>query len=258
MKKTKATKEGRIVGAANAASAGGSVIGAHNVCHAICLAAVALLSVIGVTISSNALMFLQDFALPFWIMGIAFLSIGVFLYMRFCCISKKLLLFNAGLLVIGMPFVQTLSYVWIFWLIGAAIAGYAALWYFSEKYNWSVKKMRCHEKYAHLNSKQRFRGVLKMRLNKENLAIYGVLAVAIAVLLFSVFSMINPVKPAQNLQYQSQAVDACGDLNDLANIQHLSHHPEQYKNCIKKVEPSLFKQAVGEDLDSFLSKNNIG
>lgn len=117
--------------------------------------------------------------------------------------------------------------------------------------------MRCHEKYAHLNSKQRFRGVLKMRLNKENLAVYGVLAVAIAVLLFSVFSMINPVKPAQNLQYQSTA-DACGDLDDLANIQHLSHHPAQYEECIKKVEPQRFKEAVGEDLNSFMSRNNIG
>lgn len=241
MNKIKAKKEGRIVGAANAASASGSVIGAHNVCHAICLAAVALLSVIGVTISSNALMFLQDFALPFWIMGIAFLSIGVFLYMRFCCISKKLLLFNAGLLVIGIPFVQTLGYVWMFWLAGALIAGYAALWYyFSDKYNWT-------------------RGIkMKNKINVENLAIYGVIVFAIMVLAFSAFSILNPSKPSFQQQYQTSSADACGDLNDIANIQHLSHHPEQYKDCIKKVEPQRFKEAVGEDLNSFMARNALG
>ncbi len=98
---------------------------------------------------------------------------------------------------------------------------------------------------------------MKNKNNMENIAIYGVLAIAIAVLIYSAFSIINPAKPIPNQQYQSP-VDACGDLSDIANIQHLSHHPEQYKDCIKKVDPSLFKQAVGEDLNSFMSRNNIG
>lgn len=96
---------------------------------------------------------------------------------------------------------------------------------------------------------------MKNKKNMENIAIYGVLAIAIAVLIYSAFSIINPAKPVQ--QYQSSLGDACGDLNDLANIQHLSHHPEQYEECIKKVDPALFKQAVGEDLNSFLARNGL-
>ncbi len=91
----------------------------------------------------------------------------------------------------------------------------------------------------------------------ENVAIYGVVAFAIAVMMFSVYSVISP-KPQTQQYVQNSPADACGDLNDISNVQHLSHHPEQYKDCINKVDPSVFKQAVGEDLNTFMSRNNIG
>lgn len=96
---------------------------------------------------------------------------------------------------------------------------------------------------------------MKKKENMDNVVIYGVLAIAIAVLIYSAFSILNPAKAPQ--QYQAP-VDACGDLNDIANIQHLSHHPAQYEECLKKVNPEKFKEAVGEDLNTFMSRNNIG
>ena len=233
MKNDKTKNEGKVVSAANAASAGGSIIGAHNICHSICMAAVALLSVFGVVIASDALMFLESFALPFWTMGIAFLGISIFLYTKYCCISKKLLVFNAGLLIIGIPFVQTLSYAWVFWITGIVIAGYAALWYFSDKYHWNL-------------------GGLKMKnIKKENIALYGMLGVVAVILIFSVYTMLAPKKleiNAQNYQqYEQQRISSgseCGDLTDPANIQHLSHHAE-LKPCLDKVDPALRKQVLG-------------
>ena len=76
-RKTNATKKrGNVVGAAAGASGAGSVISAHNVCHAICLAVVSLLSVFGIIVSSDILMWLQDYNMLFWGMGLAFLFVS--------------------------------------------------------------------------------------------------------------------------------------------------------------------------------------
>ena len=233
MKNDKTKNEGKVVSAANAASAGGSIIGAHNICHSICMAAVALLSVFGVVIASDALMFLESFALPFWTMGIAFLGISIFLYTKYCCISKKLLVFNAGLLIIGIPFVQTLSYAWVFWITGIIISGYASIWYFSDKYKWNLG------------------GFSVKKINKESIALYGMLGVVAVILIFSVYTMLAPKKleiNAQNYQqYEEKSLSSaneCGDLTDPSNIQHLSHHAE-LKPCLDKVDPALRKQVLG-------------
>ena len=232
MKNDKTKNEGKVVSAANAASAGGSIIGAHNICHSICMAAVALLSVFGVVIASDALMFLESFALPFWTMGIAFLGISIFLYARYCCISKKLLVFNAGLLIIGIPFVQTLSYAWVFWITGIIISGYASIWYFSDKYKWNLG------------------GFSVKKINKESIALYGMLGVVAVILIFSVYTMLAPKKleiSQQNYQQYEEkrlsSANECGDLTDPSNIQHLSHHAE-LKPCLDKVDPALPKQVL--------------
>ncbi|MBS3067235.1 hypothetical protein J4450_00915 [Candidatus Micrarchaeota archaeon] len=64
-------------------------------------------------------------------------------------------------------------------------------------------------------------------------------------------------KSEANFQlYQQQALSAgseCGDTNDLKNIQHLSHHPDRYKECYKYIDPQKFKDAVGEDISNYLN-----
>ncbi|MFH0927195.1 MAG: hypothetical protein V1822_01315 [Candidatus Micrarchaeota archaeon] len=61
---------------------------------------------------------------------------------------------------------------------------------------------------------------------------------------------------AQNQQiFQQQAASAgseCGDLNNPANLQHLSHHPNLYQDCYKLIDPQKFKAAVGKDISEFM------
>ncbi len=96
---------GRVSTITGGVSAGGGIISAHNVCHSVCLGAVALLSFFGIAASSDILMFLQDYNLLFWTVGIFFLLLSLLLLVKFGpCISKKAILGNAGLLIVGVPF----------------------------------------------------------------------------------------------------------------------------------------------------------
>lgn len=96
----------------------------------------------------------------------------------------------------------------------------------------------------------------------NNGIIYLVAGVALAVLILiglSAFMAPNTTlepSEANFEQYQKTAQlsdDNCGDLEDAKNIQHLSHHPEMYQDCLKKVDPGKFKEATGKDLSEFLN-----
>ena len=126
----KKNMKGRIVGISGNISGVGSIISAHNVCHTLCLAVVAVLSVFGIIVSSNVLMFLEDYNLLFWSMGISFLAMSLFLYSRYPgCISKKIILANVGLLIIGTPFQFLQPFNLIFWISGGSIVFTSFLWY---------------------------------------------------------------------------------------------------------------------------------
>ena len=130
-KKQKDSK--RVFAVAGSVSGAGSIISAHNVCHSICLVVVAMLSVFGIIVSADILMWLQDYNMFFWTMGISFLAISLAIYYKMpCCISKKMILFNAGLLIIGLPFFQFINLV--FWLVGGVIVIFSIGWYFRDRY----------------------------------------------------------------------------------------------------------------------------
>src|SRR3990167_8309259 len=113
-KKKKDNKPGRAGSIATGTTGAASIISAHNVCHAVCLGVVAVLSVFGIAVSSTALMFLQDYNMLFWTMGILFLLLSLVMYAKFGkCISTRLIIFNAGLVVAGTPFIPALQLV--FW-----------------------------------------------------------------------------------------------------------------------------------------------
>lgn len=108
----------------------------YNTCHSICLAAIAMLSVIGITVSGLPLMFLQAWAPYLWTVGLVFLLFTVYLYMNKKCISQKLLTANTGFLVIGFPFYQDI----LLWIIGAPIVASALLWHHAEGgFRWKKK-----------------------------------------------------------------------------------------------------------------------
>ncbi len=98
----------------------------------------------------------------------------------------------------------------------------------------------------------------KSKITKENILLYGIVAAAVAILVWAVLSIFGTGVGSANYNYYQQTnAGGCGDLNDIANVQHLSHHPSQYADCIKQVSPEVFKQAVGTDKNAFMRQNGI-
>jgi len=134
-KNGKKKKDERVFGLAGGVSGAGSVISAHNVCHALCMAVVAFLSVFGIIVSSDILMWLQDYNLFFWSMGMIFLGVSfVLLYLKGNCISKKMIVLNIGLLIIGFPFLQN----WFVWTPGILISLFSVGWYMRDRFFYNV------------------------------------------------------------------------------------------------------------------------
>ena len=115
----------KIISATGSVSGAASVLGSWQVCHNVCLGIIALLSLVGITIVGMPLLFLTKVAVPFWIAAFILLFITLGFYFKKRCISKQMILFNTGLVVIGIPFFQ--SFTKVFWGTGLAfifIAGY--------------------------------------------------------------------------------------------------------------------------------------
>ncbi len=100
---------------------------------------------------------------------------------------------------------------------------------------------------------------------------YGILFAVAGVLAFSILSLTSAknvdldrdssgtlLETEKNEEYfQQQAAemgDECGDLKSTSNVQHLSHHPAMYAECLKKVEPAVLKQATGKTLSELLGQ----
>lgn len=133
----KKTKAGKLASIFSGASGGGAIAGAHSVCHMLCQAVVALAAIFGIAVSSTALMFLEDYAIYMWSMGLAFMAIGMLIHVSMRHGSPKLLAANTGVLVIGVPFLQNYNYV--IWPAGAAILAYSVLWHLAgTKRIWDV------------------------------------------------------------------------------------------------------------------------
>lgn len=131
--KNRFKKKAKITGVFGTVSGTGSIISAHNVCHALCLAVVAFLSVFGVIVSSDILMFLENYNLFFWSMGIFFLALGLMLLLKYPnCMSRKMILANSGLLIIGVPYLPSLNL--LFWIVGSIIVSASIGWYIKDKF----------------------------------------------------------------------------------------------------------------------------
>ena len=101
--------------------------------------------------------------------------------------------------------------------------------------------------------------------------IYAVIIAGLLVLGYGIFGM-----PTQRGEWQAQGISAgvggagsggnvqlqgslpaeCGDINDVKNLQHLSHHPDQFQECYKFVDAGKFQQAVGQPLSDFMGQGN--
>lgn len=107
-----------------------SFLGGWQICHNLCLALIALLSIIGITVIGMPLLFLTDYAVYFWSLAVLLLIPTLILYWKNRgCMSMKLILLNVGIVVASVPFAG--AYQVVFWLAGGIfIAG--AAWMFLE------------------------------------------------------------------------------------------------------------------------------
>lgn len=133
MKPRKKQKEGKIasIGATTFTTLG---ITAHNFCHYLCLGVIALLSIAGISVIGMPLMFLENYAIYFWAMGLIFLTASFYLlYTKPLCISKNAILANSGLLIIAVPIkVGSLNYG--LWAGGGLLVGVSVYVYLKTKF----------------------------------------------------------------------------------------------------------------------------
>ncbi|MEM4389451.1 MAG: hypothetical protein QXG98_02205 [Candidatus Micrarchaeia archaeon] len=126
----------KLIGVANSLFGSLGFVGsAHEVCHASCTVAIALLSVAGVSVSGMPLLFLQDWALAFWGMGVAFMAFSIWLARGgFHAPSPKLLTANAGILIAGVPFGFVDALRPLLWLFGGTMVTAAVAWFLYERF----------------------------------------------------------------------------------------------------------------------------
>lgn len=107
-----------LVGATGTVSGFTSILGSWQICHNICLGIIFALSLIGITITGMPLLFLTKIAVPLWTIAVLLLLTTIILYHTKKCISKNLIILNAGLIVAGVPFKPLQQYSLFFWSIG--------------------------------------------------------------------------------------------------------------------------------------------
>ena len=104
-------------------SGGLSFLGGWQICHSLCLTVIAILSAIGITVAGMPLLFLTQYAFYFWAIALILLVPTIFMYKNKACMSKNLILFNIGIIVFSIPFLQEISLV--FWLGGGITVLYS-------------------------------------------------------------------------------------------------------------------------------------
>jgi len=146
----------KVISATGSLSGGMSILSSYNVCHSICMGVIAALSVFGVAVAGFPLAFLLPYQPYFWAIGIAILVVALILYtqakhslavpsgtgsareIKGPCISKHMILANAGLLVSGIPFAKSQFSSYLLLTIGLVIVAAAIALYLKEA-KWTKK-----------------------------------------------------------------------------------------------------------------------
>ncbi len=104
------------------------VFSSWTVCHNVCTAAIALLAIIGITVTGMPLLFLQGVAVPFWTAAVILFAVLLFLKLRkMGCLSGRMLTLNAGLIVFGTPLQPLQQFSLLFRIAGGALILAAAV-----------------------------------------------------------------------------------------------------------------------------------
>ncbi|MEK6904404.1 MAG: hypothetical protein AABW87_02305 [Nanoarchaeota archaeon] len=117
----KANAQGKSFTFGSIASSFLSFLGGYQVCHNICLGIVAVLAVIGITVTGMPLLFLTKVAVPFWIVAVVLFAVTLAIYLKKKCLSKNIMILNAGFIVAGVPFESLQQYNYLFWIAGSVL-----------------------------------------------------------------------------------------------------------------------------------------
>lgn len=98
------------------------IFSSYQVCHSICLGTIALLSLIGITLTGLPFLFLQTLALPLWTIALILFAVSLILYIKHKHQNmKNLLVFNFGAIIAGIPFENLVFLRTYFLIIGFSI-----------------------------------------------------------------------------------------------------------------------------------------
>ncbi|HLC61870.1 MAG TPA: hypothetical protein VJI52_02540 [Candidatus Nanoarchaeia archaeon] len=133
----------KFIGASGSVSGAASVLGSWQICHSLCLGLIALLGVVGITVTGMPLFFLTNIAVPMWTIAVLLLAVTIIVYTQKKCISKNLIIFNSGLILAGTPFQSVQKFSAYFWVVGGLIAACGIFLFVKDK----IKGKKCeHEK----------------------------------------------------------------------------------------------------------------
>jgi len=120
----------KIISATGSVAGFASILGSWQVCHNVCLGIIAVLAVLGITVVGMPLAFLTKIAVPMWIAAFVLLIITFWLYFTKKCISQRLIMFNSGIIIAGIPISQFSVF---FWIVGGSLAATGAGLYIKDK-----------------------------------------------------------------------------------------------------------------------------
>ncbi len=130
-------KQEKIISSIGSVSGLASVLGSWQICHTVCLGLIAVLGLIGITITWMPLAFLTEITIPLWSIAVLILFVTVIIYLKKACVSKNSLLINSGLIIAGTPFQSVQSFILYFWIAGSLLVISGIANYF---YNWRCCK----------------------------------------------------------------------------------------------------------------------
>ncbi len=130
----------KLVGSVGAASGITSALGGYQVCHSLCMSVIALLGILGITVAGMPLMFLTKVAIPFWIAAVLMLGVLGYFHIKMKCVSGKLLMFNSGLIIAGVPFAPINQYPAVLWSVGGVLVVTAVTLFVKDRYDKKKKK----------------------------------------------------------------------------------------------------------------------
>ncbi len=126
-------KETKAAGILSSVSGFASFLGGWQVCHNVCLWLIALLSIIGITVSGMPLFFLTKIAVPLWSLAVVLFIVTFYFYYVRKFISRNLIMLNAGFIIAGVPFKIIQDYsIWL-WIIGGIFVLLAILGFIKSK-----------------------------------------------------------------------------------------------------------------------------